>query len=229
MSEKKLQDGQLYEEKFRYKERRGNVWFVFFLALFVWLMVGLRAFFESAYTGVEVSGPSMNLTLYGGNPSQNIPGDRLLVQKTGWWHQADYGDVIVVGVDSYPEWQYREDAQGNSITLIIKRLIAKEGDKVYARDGVVYLQKAGESEFTPLQEDYAYYASNREYYDFGVYEVGEGEIFFLGDNRFDSQDSRYNEGHSQLGYLYKESDIIGTVSQWAIDNKAILEKIFFPN
>lgn len=227
MKEKNLQDGQLYEDKFRYKERRQNAWFFLVLALFVWFIVGVRAYFESVYTGVEVSGPSMEQTLYGGNPALKIPGDKLLVKRTGWWHEADYGDVIVVSVEGYDEWQGRRDASGQPITLIIKRLIAKEGDKVKCVDGVVYLQKAGETKYTALREDYAYYSSNKAYYDFGVYEVGAGEIFFLGDNRFESQDSRYAEGQSQLGYLYKESDIIGTVPKWAIEHKKTLEKIFF--
>ncbi len=227
MGEKRLQDGRLYEEKFHVKERRQNAWFFLLLALFLWLVVGVRAYFESAYTGVEVSGPSMEQTLYGGDPMLGIPGDKLLVKKTGWWYQADYGDVIVVSVDGYDEWQGRKDASGQPIKLIIKRLIAKEGDKVYAEDGVVYLQKSGETKYMKIQEDYAYYSRDKLYYDFGVYEVGEGEIFFLGDNRFDSQDSRYVEGHSQIHCLYKESDILGTVPQWAIDNKKTIEKIFF--
>ena len=57
--------------------------------------------------------------------------------------------------------------------------------------------------------------------------MGEGEIFFLGDNRNISMDSRYKEDMSHLDRLYKETDIYGIVPQWAIDKQEDLEKIFF--
>lgn len=213
MKEKQLKDGELYEEKFHFKERRQTSLFILLCAFVVLFFIGARAYWDSVFSGVLVSGPSMERTL------QN--GDKLLVKSTGWWNQPDYGDVIIVWVADYEEWKPRGEQR------IIKRLIAKEGDSVYAKDGTVYLKKAGESAYTALYEPYAYYSSDKLFYDFSVYTVGAGEIFFLGDNRFGSQDSRYQENASQLDYLYKASDIIGTVPEWAIANKTILEKIFF--
>ena len=55
------------------------------------------------------------------------------------------------------------------------------------------------------------------------YEVGEGEIFFLGDNTRNSIDSRYKQGASHLDGLYKKTDIYGIVPQWSIDHRAFLE------
>ena len=219
MKEKQLKDGALYEEKFRFKERRDNAIFILAVWLIILLALIFRAYWGTAYGGVQVSGTSMERTLHSG--------DKLLVKKTSWLHQADYGDVIVVRVDGYSEWQDRKDAQGNQITFIIKRLIAKAGDSVYCKNGTVYLKKAGESEYSPLNEPYAYYSQSRNNYDFDRYEIGEGEIFFLGDNRFGSQDSRYQEGNSQLGYLYKASDVVGSVPEWAIEHRKTLEGIFF--
>ena len=86
---------------------------------------------------------------------------------------------------------------------------------------------AGTSEYVKLNEDYARYTNAQEY-DFQTeYVVGEGEIFFLGDNRNVSMDSRYNEGYSHLKGLYKQSDIYGVVPEWAIEHKDVLENIFF--
>ena len=71
-----------------------------------------------------------------------------------------------------------------------------------------------------LNEPYAYHKWN---YDFALYEVGEGEIFFLGDNRTNSYDSRYQEGNSHLKTLYKADDIYGVVPDWAIRHKKFLK------
>ena len=215
MKDKLLQDGTLYEEKFRVKESRDNARFVLMILLVLFFSLALKVVWQTAVGAVRVSGRSMEQTLQSG--------DKLLVQNAGWWHQADYGDVIVVDVSGYQEWQ----ESGNPDGLIIKRLIAKAGDSVYCEDGTVYLKKAGESEYAALIEPYAYYSNPKEDYDFGEYVLGEGEIFFLGDNRFVSQDSRYKEGYSRLTYLYKQTDIVGTVSEWAIENRKILEGIFF--
>ena len=52
------------------------------------------------------------------------------------------------------------------------------------------------------------YYSNKAAYDFAEYTVGKDEIFFLGDNRCNSLDSRYQEGFSALSdRLYKEEDV----------------------
>ena len=66
--------------------------------------------------------------------------------------------------------------------ILVKRLIGLPGDKVHiSENGDVYVN--GER----LQEDYV----KNEGGGIGEYEVPEGCFFFLGDNRRDSNDSRY--------------------------------------
>ena len=155
-------------------------------------------------------------------------GDYLIVQYYEVGDELPRGSVIVLDIERYPEVQeHNKKHPSNPTKYIIKRLIAKAGDVVRCTDGVVEVKYKGDDHFTTLGEPYAQYY-NKEAYDFKTdYVVGEGEIFFLGDNRSNSIDSRYNEGMSHIGCLYKESDIYGIVPTWAIENRKILEPIFF--
>ena len=206
MKEKDLRDGELYEYRYRYKSRRSTTIFYCVLALIVAAALGFRIYWTNTFGGVYVDGNSMYPTLHSG--------DELLMKYGG---DAERGDVIVVDVRSYGD----EYDFGNT-QFLIKRLIAVEGDTVYCEDGEVYIRYAGTEEFVPLDEPYI---PDGEIYSFDPYEVGTDEIFFLGDNRLNSKDSRYKEGLSHLDCLYKESDIYGIVPDWAIKYKEILKYI----
>ena len=206
MKEKDLRDGELYEYRYRYKSRRSTTIFYCVLALIVAAALGFRIYWTNTFGGVYVDGNSMYPTLHSG--------DELLMKYGG---DAERGDVIVVDVRSYGD----EYDFGNT-QFLIKRLIAVEGDTVYCEDGEVYIRYAGTEEFVPLDEPYI---PDGEIYSFGPYEVGTDEIFFLGDNRLNSKDTRYKEGLSHLDCLYKESDIYGIVPDWAIKYKEILKYI----
>ena len=213
--DKNLADSDLYESRFHSKERKSNS--RFFLSVLGLLIVftGLRIFWVQNFGGIVVDGASMRKTL--------SDGDKLLVRYMKDGVVANRGDVIIVDTRDYPEC-------GNT-DFLIKRLIAIEGDKVKCEDGKLYICYAGQSEYTYLEENYAYYSENKLDYDFQEYVVGEGEIFFLGDNRQNSRDSRYGLiGGSHLdNSLYKAKDIYGVVPNWAIENKGILELLFFRN
>ena len=80
------------------------------------------------------------------------------------------------------------------------------------QDGVVYRKKAGETAFTALDEPYAYYSRDKKDMNMPVVIVKEGCIFFLGDNRCDSRDSR------QIG-AKSVNDVLGVVPDWVIENR----------
>ena len=219
MTEKPLSDGKLYQSRFGEKDSKLStvLWTVVFVLLAC--IFCLRIYISYNFIGVEVSGPSMNNTLYNG--------EELLMRKVNGNYQAKRGDVIVVDVWHYPEFQNRPTGNGKEPTkYLIKRLIAIEGDRVRCQDGVLEICYQGETEFVVLDEPYAYYTDAKNY-DFAEYTVGEGEIFFLGDNRNDSQDSRYQEDKSALDCLYKTTDIYGVVPDWAIKHQKTIKRFFF--
>lgn len=176
----------------RRKEENGVVTALFavvFVLLVAFLFADLwvtRTIFE-----VEVSGLSMVQTL--------DDGDILYADKTKPFSR---GDIVIIDVSDYKE-EYPFEGD-----YIIKRVIATEGDVVRCIGGEVSVKYAGEEEFTPLNEPYA----NGETSSFAEVEVGEGEIFFLGDNRGNSTDSR------RLG-CYEKTDVVGVVLDWSVEEK----------
>ncbi len=121
----------------------------------------------------------------GSMESNLLIGDHLLVNKfvyglhTAWEKILPYkdlkrGDVIVFKYPMSPETAY------------VKRLIGLPGEKIEMVGRTVYING------NPLKENYTQYIDpSSTYAHFGPYQVPEGQYFAMGDNRDNSQDSRY--------------------------------------
>ena len=90
-------------------------------------------------------------------------------------------------------------APDDESTLYVKRIIGLPGEKVNIIDGKVFIN----DQEVPLEDDYI---MEDMLGSFGPYTVPQGSYFMLGDNRNDSQDSRYWENT----FLPKEN-ILGKV------------------
>lgn len=124
------------------------------------------------------------------------------------------GDIIVFRYPNDPSINY------------IKRLIGLPGDKIQMRDGTLYIndvkvKKEAEGVFVDDQEDslstiidnyaetlpegktiYTLDITNTPQDSTGIYEVPQDHYFMMGDNRDNSQDSRFL---SQVGFVPKEN------------------------
>ena len=109
--------------------------------------------------------------------------DRLLL--TSGYEEVTRGDIVVI-------------SRGMEEPLI-KRIVAAEGDTLSIEDGRVILN--GEE----LPEPYLNQTTPAFELE-GTVTVPEGHVFVMGDNRWDSHDSRWND----IGFV-EVSDIVGKV------------------
>ena len=138
---------------------------------------------------VQVSGDSMNPTF---NDKQQLIAEKVSVVLG----DLNYTDVVIFN-------SIEEDDINNS-HLLIKRIIGLPGDKIKIENGFVYLND------NRLQEDYlpdGVYTNlkpNNKIIEGEEYIIGEDSYFVMGDNRDESNDSRY------FGTLHK-NDILAKV------------------
>ena len=135
----------------------------FFLELLEILLIagGLFLAVNTATARVRVESISMEPNLY--------EGEFVVVNRLAYrWAAPERGDIIVFYFPDNPQKRY------------IKRVIGIEGDSVSASGGQVYVNG------DPLYEPYLASAPNYT----GEWQVGPGELFVLGDNRNNSNDSK---------------------------------------
>ncbi len=150
--------------------------------------------FEIWFAVCKVEQSSMQPTLY--------PNDVLLIDKLSDYERKD---IIV----------FKHDGK-----LLIKRVIAFEGETVYTKNGKVYVKrtiKNGQVIDVELDEPYLSDSTTTDF-EGKEFVVNKGEIFVLGDNRLISNDS------SSSGFEpVKREDVIGVIHDCVIKNRKLVK------
>jgi len=195
------------------KTRRVPAWLelVVLVAIAIGVAVLIKSFFIQMFFV-----PSTSMTpLF-------VQNDRILVQKVSYWSgDVQRGDVVVFD-DPDGKWLGGPEPQLNVVQKalsavglyptgghLVKRVIGVGGDHVVCCDKQGRIRVNG----VPLDERaYIRKGSKASDMDFDV-TVPEGRLWVMGDNRSNSEDSRYHqnlEGHGTI----PEDGVVGKV--WAI-------------
>jgi signal peptidase I len=180
-----------------YGKRRGTTLLLAVVLVLVIMLTTIVYLYSNVFVRVLVKGSSMYATLEDGD-----------VVNVNVKKKATYGDVIVIK-DESQSW-------------LIKRFIAKGGDKVMISNGYVFVNGEKLVEEYIGEEGTTYYPDcyDKNHLEFFELEVPDGEVFYLGDNRRQSSDSR-----NPLYGTTKEKSIVGVVSKFSIRTKSITTKI----
>ncbi|HSZ15065.1 MAG TPA: signal peptidase I [Solirubrobacteraceae bacterium] len=170
---------------------------IFVLAVAVGIAFGIQAFIVKPY---RIPSGSMEPTLE--------IGQRVLVNRIGMHFGGPHvGEIAVFHPPATAEQQEcgpvahsvtpggaacAQPVPNEGSVTYVKRIVAGPGDEIYVREGHVYRQAAGRKGFVRERDPYIDPCGSSDECDFTTpITIPAGHWFMMGDNRGDSDDSRY--------------------------------------
>ena len=168
-----------------YKELNSKIKVAIKVTLFVGIIgIATMLFMKFFYSPMIINGNSMRPSL--------SDGDIVFIHKAAYKNENPKRFDLVA-------FKYRYDYSQK----YIKRIIGLPGESLYIADNVIYIKYEGEEDYKPIKEYYGLYDCKPQFTDIYPVTLGDDEYFVLGDNRYDSDDSRNTVG------LVKKKTIIG--------------------
>lgn len=181
------------------REDKGGIISTVILIIVATLFILLLGF-NLLYTRIYIVGSSMRNTLIGADSMMSPGGDYVYICK---YIEPKRGDIVVIKVGD---------------KSLIKRVIGLGGDTLKLEDGVLYIKGKDDDDFVLIEEPYVddefKHASDKN--NFEEITVNEGEVFFMGDNRDNSEDSRGYYGCQPV------ECIEGVVTSWSLRSKGFV-------
>ena len=148
------------------RRRRWLLEWLIVLVVAVALALGVRTYVAQTFF---IPSASMQPTL--------LIGDRIVVDKLSYHlHGVGRGDIVVFATPP-------KEQSDPTIKDLVKRVIGLPGDVISSKGGLVYINGA------PLHEPYL--VNGTVTTDITTQKIPPNEYFVMGDNRGDSQDSRF--------------------------------------
>ncbi len=165
VEEEEIQEQVVSESEPKVKRK---IWITYLSYLSVIVISFILALLITQYVIINAHIPSESM-----EPTVQVD-DRLIGYRLAYLFSEPERDDIIIFYHQCYEYKEKE--------MLIKRVIGVAGDTIFIQDGVLYINQVA------IEEPYI---KETMVGDYGPYEVPDGTVFVMGDNRNISDDARF--------------------------------------